>query len=383
MEKFLEKFDIETKVDSFAKYYEGAKKLYDEKKDDILDFERYNIFTYMKEDIARIRDEVAKDSDNVIYAYFLYLAMEARDAAAIRALSCPNKKLEDEKYDFLPMFSLLYCVPALVKELRSKGVPEDIIDATLNMYENQTQDFVDLYHRYGISIYVGWMMKFVRCEIIRVGRFNFEICNYSKDFDVFENNGKLAVLPKGVTFHRSGQILGSIDCEDEEGSFVGDIVETDTYYEGILIENGIAKNEKRRLEKSEWKKVLTKGDRVINYHIPTGGKLDHDECEIDIQRGKKIINECFGGIKGFFCLTWIIDPQIKEIMGRETNLTKFADRFEKFPLKSQGHDIFEYVFVCSPDTPLEELPEKSGFAKAIKQHLLNGGRIWGAQGVAL
>lgn len=383
MEKFLKKFDVQNTAESLPKYFEGAKKLYAEKKNDIMDFERYSIFTYMKDDIARIRDEIAKDEDNVLYAYFLYLAMEARDSAAIKALSCPNKKLEDEKYDFLPMFSLLYCVPALVAELRSKGVPEDIIDATLNMYENQTQDFVDLYHRYGISIYVSWMMKFVRCEIIRVGRFNFEICNYSKDFDVFENNGRLAVLPKGVTFHRSGQILGSIDCEDEEGSFVGDIVETDTYYEGILIENGLAKNEKRRLEKSEWKKVLTKGDRVINYHIPTGGKLDHDSCEIDIQRGKKIINECFGGIKGFFCLTWIIDPQIKEIMGRETNLTKFADRFEKFPLKSQGHDIFEYVFVCSPDTPLEELPEKSGFAKAIKQHLLKGGRIWGAQGVAL
>jgi len=383
MEKFLKKFDIQTNTDGFGEYYKKAKELYTQKGNDIMDFERYNIFTYMKEDIARIRDEVIKDSDNVLYAYFLYLAMEKRDAAAIRALSCPNKAMEDEKYDFLPMFSLLYCVPALVSDLRSRGVPEDVIDATLNMYENQTQDFIDLYHRYGISVYVGWMMKFVKCEIIRVGRFNFEICNYSKDFDVFENNGKLAVLPKGVTFHRSGQILGSVDCEDEEGSFTGNIVETDEYYEGILIENGIAYNKTRRLEKSQWKKVLTKGDRVINYHIPTGGKLDHEACEIDIQRGKEIINRCFGGIKGFFCLTWIIDPQIKEIMGRETNLTKFADRFEKFPLKSQGHDIFEYVFVCSPDTPLEELPEKSGFAKAIKAHLLNGGRIWGAQGVAL
>ena len=251
------------------------------------------------------------------------------------------------------------------------------------MFENQTQDFVDLYHRYGISIYVGWMMKFVKCEIIRVGRFNFEICKYSANYDVFENNGKLAVLPKGITFHRSGQVLGSVGCEDEKGSFFGDITETDEYYEGILIENGIARNEKRRLMKSEWKKVMTNGDQVINYHIPTGGKLDHEACELDIQRGKKIINECFGGIKGFFCLSWLIDPQIKQIMGRETNLTKFSDRFERFPLKSKGNDVFEYVFVCSPDTPLDELPEKSGFAKAIKAHLLEGGHIWGAQGVAL
>lgn len=383
MENFLKKFNIEKRTDSLCGYFEKARILYAEKGDDIMDFERYSIFTYMKDDIARIRDEVKKDDDNILYAYMLYLAMEARDMAAIKALSSPNKELNDEKYDLLPMFSLLYCVPALVDELRKKGLPEDIINATLNMYENQTQDFVDLYGHYGISVYVGWMMKFVNCEIIRVGRFNFEICNYSKDFDVFENNGKLAVLPKGVTFHRSGQILGSIGCTDTEGSFTADITETDEYYEGCLIENGIAKNIKRRLNKSQWKKVLTKGDRVINYHIPTGGKLDYDSCQKDIARGKEVINRCFGEVKGFFCLTWIIDPQIKKIMGRDTNLTKFADMFEKFPLKSQGHDIFEYVFVCSPDTPLEQLPEKSGFAKAIKQHLINGGHIWGAQGFAL
>lgn len=383
MENFLKKYNLEKTTDSLSEYFEKAKALYAEKGDDIMDFERYSIFTYMKDDVARIRDEVKKDGDNVLYAYFLYLAMEARDTVAIKALSRPCKEQKKEEYDFLPMFSLLYCVPALVAELESRGVPSDVIDATLNMYENQTQDFVDLYGHYGISVYVGWMMKFVNCEIIRVGRFNFEICNYTKDFDVFENNGKLAVLPKGITFHRSGQILGSIACTDTEGSFTAEMTETDEYYEGCLIENGIAKNEKRRLPKAEWKRVLTKGDRVINYHIPTGGKLDHESCQKDIERGKEIINRCFGEVKGFFCLTWIIDPQIKEIMGRETNLTKFSDRFEKFPLKSQGHDIFEYVFVCSPDTPLEQLPEKSAFAKAIKAHLLAGGHIWGAQGFAL
>ncbi len=383
MENFLKKYDIEARLEKFAEYYDRAKLQYEQNKNDIMNFEKYSIFTYMKDDVARIRDEVVKDSDNIIYCYFLYEAMKAKDMPAINALCSPNKKLEDEKYDFLPMFSLLHCVPKMVEDLREKGVPEDVIDATLNMFENQTQDYVDLFHRYGISCYVTWMLKFIRCEIIRVGRFNFEICKYNKDFDVFENNGKLAVLPNGVTFHRSGQVLGSIDCEDTDGSFFADIIETDTYYEGYLIENGLAKNVKRRLEKSEWKKVLTKGDRIINYHIPTGGKLDSESCENDTERGRDIVNQCFGGFKAFFCLTWLIDPQIKSIIGKETNLTKFADRFEKFPLKSNGHDVFEYVFVCSPDTPLEELPEKSSFASAIKKHLLSGGHIYGAMGVAL
>ncbi len=383
MDEFLYKYNIKTSIESFSQYFNKAKELFTQKGNDIMNFEQYSIFTYMKNDIARLRDELVLDTDNILYAYFLYVAIENRDIEAVCALSSPNKELEDEKYDILPLFSLLYATEEQIATLRLKGVPEDVIASTLNMFENQTQDFLNLYGHYGISSYVGWMMKFIRCEIIRVGRFNLELCEYSEDFDVFEKDGKLAVLPKGVTFHKSGQMLGSAGCEDETDSFVGEITETDDYYEGLTIENGIAKNEKTRLYKKDWKKLLTKGDKIISYHIPSGDKLEYEENNRDIKRGKEIIANCFGEVKCGFCLSWLLDPQIKEIVGKQTNLTAFADRFLRFPIKSEGTDVFDYVFMCSASTPAEDLPEKSSFAKAIKGHLINGGHIWGAGGVML
>lgn len=380
MENFLKKYGITGAPDSLNGYFNEAKSLFDTKKGEIMSFESYGIFTKLKEGIANLRDSLVLDTDNILYAYFLYTAIKNGDNEAIFALSSPKG---DEKYDILPLFSLLYATDEQVDTLRKKGVPEDVIKDTLYMFENQTEDFINLYGRYGISAYVSWMMKFIRCEIIRVGRFNLELCTYTEDFDVFQSGDRLAVLPNGVTFHKSGQILGSAGCEDETGSFIGEISETKDFYEGILIENGLAKKETIRLNKCEWKKLLTKGDKIISYHIPSGGKLDYEQNSLDIMRGKEIIANCFGEVKCGFCLSWLLDPQIKEIVGKQTNLTAFADRFTRFPIKSSGTDVFDYVFMCPATTPLEELPEKSSFAKALKNHLIKGGYIYGAGGVMI
>ena len=383
MNRFLEKFAIGSAHPDLPGYYEGAISLFAEMGNDILNFEKYHIYTYMKEDIARIRDLIAEDDDNIIYAYMLYLAMQADDNDAINALSRPNCHLCEEKYDLLPLFALLYCVPGQVRSLREKGVPEDVIDATLNMYENQVQDFININKRYGISAYVSWMMRFVRCEIIRVGRFNLEICRYEDKFDIFESNGKITVLPKGITFHRSGQILGSAGCEDAEGSFHADITETDTYYEGCLIEDCIVKDELVRLDKRLWKKSLTSGDTVIYVHIPQGGPLEPESCKKDLACGRKIIHECFCKTKAMFTCTWLFSPQLREIIGHESNLTAFGKMFHRFPAASNGEAPYDYVFHCPRTTPLEQVPAGNRFARAVKDYMLGGGFIRETQGIML
>jgi hypothetical protein len=383
MKKFLEKFEIGVECENFARYYELAKKDFSEKQNEIMDFEKYGIFTYMKADLAAIRDEIVKDSDNVLYCYFLYRAIEADDKSAIKALSRPKACLLDEKYDILPLFSLLCGIPQMIESHEKMGLDKDITEATCNMFENQVQDFVDLNHRYGVSHYVMWLLHFINCDIIRIGRFNFEKCIYKSPFEIFERGGVLKALPKGVTFHRSGQVLGSIGCESEDGSFTADIEETDESYIGYNVENGICKNEKITLDKSEWKKVLTYGDTVVSVHIPTGGKMTDEICERDFSRCREVFDKSFGGYKAFYCNSWLLDPQIKTLMGKETNLTKFADRFEKFPTKSNGGDVFEYVYMLPSTTLPENLPENTSFGVAVKKHLMSGGHIYGSKGVFL
>lgn len=383
MDKFFDKYGINGLAENVANYYTEALTDYEKYGDKIMDFEQYNIYTYMKDDIARIRGKLVWDRDNIVYCYTLARAIGANDRAAIKQLSKPRAQDNDELFDTLPLFALLWFIPEMRKKHGQMGIPSDVTEATCNMFENQVQDFVDLNHRYGISHYVGWLKSFLDCKIVRIGRFNFEKAAYNSPFDVFENDGRLAVLPKGVTFHRNGQILGGVDCSDEEVSFFADIEETDDSFIGYRIENGIALNERVTFKKSEWKRVLTQGDDIISVHIPSGGRMDDEVCDRDIARCREIFDTCFGGYKAFYCNSWLLDPQIKTIMGKDTNLTKFADRYTKFPTKNIENDVFEYVYLLSHTTPLEELPENTSFGRAVKQHLMEGKHIYGARGVFL
>lgn len=380
MQRFLEKFGF-AECDGMAESFARAKEMLAARQNDILAFERYEIFTYMTPDLARIRDALALDTDNLLYAYMLSDAIRSGNTALVKALSFPCREQESELYDTLPLFGMLDHLSDMLAELKRRGLPQDVIDGTCSQFENQIQDFIDLNHRYGISHYVSWMLLFLQCKIIRVGRFNFEAATYRMPFDVFKSGDAIKVLPRGVVFHKSGQILGSVDCLDEEGSFVGDVTETEEYFEGLLIEGAVAKNERIRLSKREWTRVLTAGDPAISIHIPSGGSLPPEIVERDLLRGMELFNRHMGAFAAYICTSWLLDPQIKKLLGKETNLTRFADRFARFPVKSNGGDVFEYVWCMPATTPLAKLPETSSISRTVKAHLLAGGHIFGASGV--
>jgi hypothetical protein len=335
----------------------------------------------MADDIRRIKDAISEDKDNIIYCYMLNAAVRAGDMTAMKALSSPKAKAESEVYDSISLFALLYELPPMIEEHKRRGVPNEVTLDTLEMFQNQMGDYKLLNGRLGLCAYMEWMLKFLRCQIFRVGRFNLEILKYSQPFEIFESGGELVALANGAKLHKSGRFLGSAGCEDTEGSFATEITECDEYFEGYPSIGGVVSTEKVRLSKSEWKKYLTKGDTVISIHIPTGGPLIPEVCDRDLARGQDVIERCFTEVKAFYCSSWLLSTELREATGKEGNVTKFGDRFTRFPRKSAAGDVFEYVFECSHDTPLEDLPERTSFARAIKKYLIGGGNIYEVDGV--
>lgn len=380
MNDFLKKFGFDANCIPRS-FYEQAKAEQARRGNDILDFERFEIFTYMTPQLARLRDDISMDNDNVLYCYLLAAVIRSGDNALIKTISRPCADKGSELYDTLPLFALLDCVPDMKVRHSKLGIPSSITRDTLSQFENQIQDFIDLYHHYGISRYVSWMVLFLQTKILRIGRLNFEISSYRMPYALFTNGEKTVGIPKGITFHKSGQVLGSIGCESDIGAFDGEILETDDYYEGIKIQNGVAVNEHIRLYKREWKKLICEGDPVISVHIPSGDALTPEVCNSAFELAWDIFNRLLGNYKAFICQSWLLDPQIKALLCKQTNLTRFADRFDRFPLKSSGKSVFEYVW-CLPQPVLpEQLTESSSIARAIKSHLLGGGHIYGSAGV--
>lgn len=381
MKKFLEKFALSADESAALPFFEAAKRRLSEEGEEIFNFEKYDCYTYMKEELARVRDALLADRDNLLYAYFLHEILKKRDKELLKTTCAPCAAEKNELYDTLPIFALLAELPAMWEKHKKRGIPEDVQRDTANMFENQMQDFIDLNGRLGIKGYFFWMIRFLDVAILRVGRFNLEYTSFTENYDVFDTKDGLRLMPTEGRFHRSGQVLGSAGCEDEDGAFDASITETEDAYIGYLVENGVCKNEKITLKKSECKKLLTKGDAVISVHIPSGGPMTEEACQNDMARGGQIIEQSIGEAKAFICESWLLDPQIPTLLGKETNLTRFGARYERGPIKSNGGGVYSYVFLCSPDTPTEDLPEKTSFSKAVKAHMLSGKYLYGSVGV--
>lgn len=381
MKSFFEKFKLSPDEAMAHPYLEKAKARLETEGEEIFNFEKYNVYTYMKDDLARVRDALLLDKDNLLYAYFLHEVLKERDRELLRAVMHPRAEDKDERYDTLPLFALLAEIPAMKAEHKRRGIPEDVSHDTACMFENQTQDFIDLNGHIGMRGYVGWMLSFLDCRILRVGRFNLEYMTYQSGYDVFDTEKGLLMMATEGRFHRSGQVLGSAGCENEDGAFDATLTETEDAFIGYRAENGVIKNERITLKKSECKRLLTKGDAVISVHIPSGGPMVHESCTEDLKKGLGIIEKSLGEVKALYCSSWLLDPQIPALLGKETNLTRFGARYERAPIKSSGGGVYEYVFLCPSSTPTKDLPEKSSFASAVKKHMLAGGYIYGAVGV--
>ena len=324
---------------------------------------------------------LAKDPANSLYAYFLAELMHRGNSAAIKRAGAPRASLGSVEYDSLPLFSILWCIPTMLAEHRRRGIPEWVSESTVGMVENQIGDFVALMGHVGISRFTLWMTSFIACRIIRVGRFNLEVKTFDDKYKLIRRGARIVPLADGHTYHSSGRVLGSAGCEDEEGAFTPVFVETDEYFEGAVCDGVRCGGVERFYKADGWELFIASGDPLVSVHIPSGGPLTPEVVSRDLKIGGDIIRAAYGDFKAYYCSSWLLDSEIKDITGRESNITRFGDRFVRYPIKSNGGAVYTYVWHLPPTTPPDALPDAGSFANAIRAHIASGGYVYGAAGV--
>ena len=88
-------------------------------------------------------------------------------------------------------------------------------------------------------------------------------------------------------------------------------------------------------------------------------------------------------IKGYIGFSWVFNKHLRDIMGKDTNITMLADMFTIYPIVGGHHGIYEYVFSLPESTPYEELPEKTSMQRGIKKSLLEGNYFLEKAGIKL
>ena len=293
---------------------------------------------------------------------------------------------EGMEYDFFHLFAAIPTIPDSLRFHRERNVPEDIIEATLQEY-----DYCFEMCRMNIGRIafdrgrLGWIRLTIQNKLIRIGRFKYELptprLNGAR---VYKNaKGEILVLADGLHMHKSGQVLGSIYCEDETDSFVAEIEETENEIIGHVITDGEVAREKTTFSKDEWEVCLSKEDPVIPVHIPREGAFDTESVEKAYEQLREIMAKCFPDMpyKAIHCHTWMLSRDLRKVLKPESNILAFQNKYIHYPSLSAGTWVFGFVFPGEKGiADIENLSETTSLQRNVKTLYKNGGAIYDDKG---
>jgi len=394
LEELRDHFNTVYVPKSFRSVYEEGCALYKEgfpllDKDYFDEFNnKYSLFSKYLDIIHEARELIKKDEELIFFMCILSRAVLKFGVNEILCdLNLPktDNPAMKKAYDFMPMFALLPSVDRTVERYRERNVPENIIKDTLKQYEGviSTNEYRLGYPGYD-GVYFGWMLLTVNNLILTVGRLQYEMRDFSGKLCGFKNkNGEIVLLADKMTVNHQGVGINYKGLEDKDGAFYCEVNETDDYYEGYIIKDGYVTKEVAKLKKSEWEKFVSHGDMSISVHIPKGESMTDERCAESYKEAMRIFKECYSDVdfKTTFCHSWLLDPQLKDILKPESNIVKFGNRYMLYPYEeSDNDDIFMFVFV-KPFKTYDELPESTSLMKALKEHYISGKYIYVCGGI--
>lgn len=122
----------------------------------------------------------------------------------------------------------------------------------------------------------------------------------------------------------------------------------------------------------------------IAVHIPSDADFSSESVEKSLKEAKVFFGKYEPEMEGceYRCHSWLLDPQLKNMLPEGSNIRKFQERFEIYDPGEPGRDFLEWLFQCQdvPETEYRNLSEKTSLQRKVKQHILTGGKIYNACG---
>lgn len=344
---------------------------------------KYGILTEVLPLYQKAAVAVREDPELSLFLHILCRTLEDQNfhKSDMAAFSRPKQK-DSLGCDMLCGLAAASEAPMCHKALTERGLPENIVKQVLRMPEFGVK-FYQMRHN-GAPGYnlLDWFQLAIDGHLFRLGRLEFEIfTEFRGRCCVFENDtGEQIALAHDIHLHHSGNALGSAGYEDTGGAFTAMIREDPDHYSGHPVrEDGTVEQRSIVLPKETWRKRLSFGDPVVSLHIPAGGGLTDEAVTQSLEEGKAFLQQYFPdySYKGFVCYSWLMDPQLENLVGADSNIAKFNRRFRKMTRKSQGDGVFSFIFLQSGnDFDLSMLPETTTLERKLKEHYLSGKYIY-------
>lgn len=300
----------------------------------------------------------------------------ARFFRLVKTLEHPEHWEGDEslskQYEMLPALAVLSFVPQTIRLLMEDGFSlETAVNSSLEV-ENELMEVAKNHGAPGFNAgLVQWFCIYLRRDIIRIGRFNFE---RSRAFDgqirVYEDNhGEEIAFACDISINAHG---GAVQ-EGETEAFFATFREEDGLLLGHRVVDGKAQREITCLKKEDWTLRLKTGDPVLHMHIPAAEPFDPACIQQSYREGLRQLSQCWTDLnpKALVCKSWLMDPVLREFLPERSNILAFARPYTVFPSPGNITSALDNVFGGVPED-YHDLPENTSLQRALKAHYLAG-----------
>ncbi|KFI53723.1 acyltransferase domain-containing protein [Bifidobacterium biavatii] len=116
--------------------------------------------------------------------------------------------------------------------------------------------------------------------------------------------------------------------------------------------------------------------RSVCIHIPSDALLTPEYCDESFDLARKFIGRHFPEWENapYECESWLLSPTLPMLLPADSNILKFQRRFVLVGTDMDAPDWREWVYQRS-DKPVAELPERTSLQRAMKRHLMQGGKV--------
>ena len=124
--------------------------------------------------------------------------------------------------------------------------------------------------------------------------------------------------------------------------------------------------------------VVSKGDTLINIHIPSSGIPLTDEVRFDsYKKAYEKVKDFFpDGRVVFSCFSWLLYPRHREFLPEHMNIRRFMDDFELVEWSEDENGFFDIwrIFGKDANLPYDKLPRDTTLKKAYAEWLCAGNK---------
>lgn len=136
-----------------------------------------------------------------------------------------------------------------------------------------------------------------------------------------------------------------------------------------------------RIGELEYEMKQTGEAAGISIHVPSDADFSPAAVEKSLQAANEFFARYYPSLSGaeYRCDSWLLDSRLKGMLGDDSNIISFQNRFEIIHEGEAGTDFARWVFKTA-STDYAEYPENTSLQRNMKKHLLSGGVIRNACG---